>query len=141
MATPDRVEELGNIGSELLFENDHVRVWNMVLEPGESCKMHRHKLDYVWVDVTDSTKELLWPGERRILTHKDGHVSYQTVGRKGRDYDTGIKNVGDSTSRQIVIEFVGQSATEEPGVPMTNGREGMAFPDGDPDEVKHVGAS
>ena len=40
-----RGEVSRNVGSELLFENDRVRVWSMTLAPGESCEYHRHEND------------------------------------------------------------------------------------------------
>ncbi len=39
--------QLGNVGTRLLFENERVKIWEMVLEPGESSDPHRHTLDYV----------------------------------------------------------------------------------------------
>jgi len=39
--------ELGNVATRLLFENERVKVWEMLLEPGESSDLHRHGLDYV----------------------------------------------------------------------------------------------
>jgi len=30
-----------NIGTELLFENERIRVWSMVLQPGEESPLHR----------------------------------------------------------------------------------------------------
>ena len=139
MTSKTRETELGDIGTEILFENDRIRVWDMVLEPGESSRMHRHLQDYVWIDVGHSKKELLWPGERRLLSHDDGYVSYQVVGKAGRDYDTGIKNIGESRSRQVVIEFLGESASDEPRAPETNLRQSVEFPDGKPSNVRFVG--
>jgi hypothetical protein len=43
--TDERV--LGPIGTEVIFENDRVRVWEMRLEPGERSATHRHDLDYM----------------------------------------------------------------------------------------------
>jgi quercetin dioxygenase-like cupin family protein len=37
----------GPIATHLRFENEHVRVWEMDLAPGQMCGLHRHKLDYV----------------------------------------------------------------------------------------------
>jgi len=48
------VEPRTNIGTELLFENEAVRVWSMELAPGEESPYHVHKLDYVYVYVTPS---------------------------------------------------------------------------------------
>jgi quercetin dioxygenase-like cupin family protein len=41
------MDELGNVATRLLLENDRVKVWEMVLEPGESSDLHRHTMDYV----------------------------------------------------------------------------------------------
>jgi len=40
-------DELGNVATRLLLENDRVKVWEMVLAPGESSDLHRHTMDYV----------------------------------------------------------------------------------------------
>lgn len=50
MADPDRTE-LGPIGDRVLFEDDQIRVWDMVLEPGERSPLHHHEHDYVVVVV------------------------------------------------------------------------------------------
>ena len=38
---------LGQVADRVLFENDRVRIWEMVLEPGESSDLHEHTLDYL----------------------------------------------------------------------------------------------
>ena len=43
--------ELGPIGDRVLFEDEQIRVWEMVLEPGERSPMHHHEHDYVVVVV------------------------------------------------------------------------------------------
>jgi hypothetical protein len=48
----ERNEYNGSVGSELLLENERVRVWEIRLEPGERLPVHRHVLDYFWVAVT-----------------------------------------------------------------------------------------
>jgi predicted metal-dependent enzyme (double-stranded beta helix superfamily) len=45
----DRV--LGDIGSKVIFEDDRVRVWKLVLAPGEESAVHRHDLDHLLVQV------------------------------------------------------------------------------------------
>ena len=47
--TEERV--LGPIGTEVVFENDRVRVWEMRLAPGEASAVHRHELDYMLVQL------------------------------------------------------------------------------------------
>jgi mannose-6-phosphate isomerase-like protein (cupin superfamily) len=39
--------ELGNVATRILFENERVNVWEMLLEPGEASDLHRHGLDYL----------------------------------------------------------------------------------------------
>lgn len=46
---PEVTEELGDIATRVLFENDRVRVWQMTLAPGERSARHRHDLDYLLV--------------------------------------------------------------------------------------------
>ena len=42
-------EELGDVATRMLYENDRVRVWEMALAPGERSAKHRHDLDYLLV--------------------------------------------------------------------------------------------
>jgi mannose-6-phosphate isomerase-like protein (cupin superfamily) len=42
-------DELGDVATRVLHENDRVRVWELVLEPGERSARHRHELDYLLV--------------------------------------------------------------------------------------------
>ena len=48
-----RVEDpdLGPIATQIVYEDEHVRIWTHHLEPGEAGPQHRHDLDYVIVDV------------------------------------------------------------------------------------------
>jgi hypothetical protein len=40
------------VGTRLLLENDHARVWEIRLAPGERLTFHRHVLDYCWTCVS-----------------------------------------------------------------------------------------
>ena len=44
-------EPLGDIASEVLFENDKVKIWNLIVKPGEASGWHLHGNDYVTVVV------------------------------------------------------------------------------------------
>lgn len=56
---------LGPIGDRVLFEDERIRVWEMVLEPGQRSPMHHHENDYVVVVVEGDhvTVEPLESGE------------------------------------------------------------------------------
>ena len=47
--TTDRV--LGGIGTNVLYENDRVRIWQLRLAPGQESAVHRHELDHILVQV------------------------------------------------------------------------------------------
>lgn len=43
--------ELGPIGDRVLFEDERIRIWEMILEPGERSPLHHHENDYIVVIV------------------------------------------------------------------------------------------
>jgi quercetin dioxygenase-like cupin family protein len=47
--TPERV--LGPIGTKVLYEDEHVRVWRLALAPGQESAIHRHDLDHLLIQV------------------------------------------------------------------------------------------
>ncbi len=42
-------DPVGDVGSQILFEDDRVRIWQLVLEPGDASDFHRHDHDYYLV--------------------------------------------------------------------------------------------
>ena len=42
-------EPLGGVGSNVLFEDDRVKIWDMHLKPGEASDLHHHQNDYYLV--------------------------------------------------------------------------------------------
>ncbi len=93
-----------DIGTELLFENDVVRVWSMTLEPGQSMPYHAHRLDYLYVYVTPSRIAFMeTPGQvKETRDYGDGYVNYISVG-DGTAHE--IRNDADIPHRQILVEF------------------------------------
>jgi hypothetical protein len=97
------------VGTTLLFESERVRVWEMVLEPGESSGVHTHVNDYVFVYVTPGNElEVRVPGQPAALTLAgDGFVSHTRVGDAGDARLTHeLVNVGDTTHRQVLVELL-----------------------------------
>lgn len=114
------------IGTELLFENERLRVWDMTLEPGQATDLHRHDNDYLFVYVTDDNRlDIEMPsGDVIHAESPDGAVAYWEVGAADPPphYTHRARNVGDRAHRQILVEFLGPSASEEPRGPITNDR-------------------
>ena len=91
-------KELGEIASVVLFENERVKIWNLIVEPGEASDWHLHGRDYVTV-VVESNGGLdaqYADGTGNVSTNTVGdwtyHDSHQ-VHRVVNDRDTRYKNV------------------------------------------------
>ena len=114
------MEPSTNIGTELLFENDAVRVWSMELAPGQESPYHVHKLDYVYVYVTPSRLTFMGePGQvEHVRDYGDGYVRYTAVGDGIRHQ---ISNVGDRPHRQVLVELKAPHASASTS---DNGRHG-----------------
>jgi quercetin dioxygenase-like cupin family protein len=80
---PTRENPCGPIGTEILFENDQVRVWDMQVPPGGKKAWHHHTLDYVIINVTGRKIELEnVQGHSFIANDKVGGVIWRDAGEK-----------------------------------------------------------
>lgn len=98
---------LGDIGTEVIFENERVRIWRMHLEPGERSAVHRHDLDYILVllngDRIAAEPEVDTAGpvtERLEADVVPGATVYLTRG----GVETAV-NVGAEPYDEIIIEL------------------------------------
>ena len=99
--------ELGAVGTRLVWENERVRIWEMVLEPGQRSAIHEHTLDYLLIPFA---------GNRiGVEVEPDTAGAYREsadfpvpVG-KARFIDRGgietAVNTGTETYREILIEL------------------------------------
>lgn len=67
---------LGDPGT-LLFENDRIRIWELVMKPGETCNWHVHEYDHLLV-VTEGASIEAWraDGNTGKLDIPDNQVLY-----------------------------------------------------------------
>ena len=103
--TEERV--LGPIGTEVVFENDRVRVWEMRLAPGEDSAVHRHELDYLLVQIDGDTIAGI-PEPDTGGHYKDyieGKVEPGTAVFIERGGIETARNVGDKPYHEILIEL------------------------------------
>ena len=100
--TETREGEHNPIGTELLFEDDRVRVWQIVLEPGQEAGFHTHYLDYTTITLEGDVVE---------RHNEDGTIDRNEVrpGRVGRWYQStrrhGLRNVGAKRFRNVIVEL------------------------------------
>ncbi len=112
-ATDDFVDELeaapGNfdVGTTVWFENERIRVWEILLQPGERGAFHSHVTNYFWTVVE---------GSRGLQRFADGTFivrDYLVGETKYLEHtpDTALihdlENVGDTTLRFVTVELLG----------------------------------
>ncbi len=92
------------VGTQLLFENERVRVWDLRLAPGESTGLHRHEHDYLYVVIGDGRLQAADAegnrGEARDM--QDGEVRFSAL--EGEAVHEAF-NVGAGPWRNIVVEL------------------------------------
>lgn len=112
-----------DVGTEVLFENARVRMWKMVLAPGESSAMHRHLHDHVFVYANDSLMEGRYADSDEVVSQPsaEGFVYYREVGPDGLPPHQ-LTNVGTEPSTHYILELLGESASDAPTEPEHNAR-------------------
>jgi len=73
----------GPVATHLRLENEHVRVWEMALGPGEICGLHRHTLDYVLYIVEGG----------RIAVESPGMTSNRFPGQSIYELEVGARAI------------------------------------------------
>ena len=99
MASGDR--NLGEIATQLILENDKVRIWNLVVAPGESSDWHLHENDYVTVVVEGGNLDVEYNnGSVASSPSQIGSWSFHGDHRIHR-----VTNNTNSTYRNVLIEL------------------------------------
>jgi hypothetical protein len=105
MATEERV--LGDMGDTIIFENDRVRIWELVIPPGGDSNVHKHDLDYVLVQLGGDRVAAVPEPDTKSLYNEymeadvvPGQVLY--IERGGVET---ARNVGKVPYSEIIIEL------------------------------------
>jgi quercetin dioxygenase-like cupin family protein len=96
------VVELGEIGTAIVFENEHVRVWEVRLEPREVQDWHQHHHPYLIVGIEGAVNcmEFLDGSEPRRMHETPGRVVYRDAGTVHK-----LTNVGDTRYVNRIVEL------------------------------------
>jgi len=100
------MEQFGEVGSSILFENDRVRIWEIDLLPGEELPMHHHDLDYSVV-VIEGDRIAGIPAEGSSGKHVEADVSRQQTFSLKRGGTERAVNIGTKRFYEIQIELKG----------------------------------
>jgi hypothetical protein len=104
------------VGTKLIFENEKVKVWELVLNPGEEIVLHRHALEYMFYVITGSTIAVYDVDDQQIINFKVASgdtMAFCPDGDFLRCLDGAIsdlpaihsaKNIGESIYREILVE-------------------------------------
>jgi beta-alanine degradation protein BauB len=91
------------VGTELLYETPEVRVWNLVLQAGQSTPQHQHECDYIYVVIAPGDTETVYSdGTGHRHQDKAGEAVYVK-----RDAAHVLVNHGDSTYVNVIVELLG----------------------------------
>ncbi len=90
------------IGTEMVFEDEHVRIWRIDLQPGEVAALHTHILDYTTVVVEGS-----------IVERPNGDGTVDRIEVKPGDFmrwhqgtqTHSLRNIGPGRFRNVIIEM------------------------------------
>lgn len=107
-ASPART--LGPIGTQVLFENDAIRVWAVVVEPGSRQPWHRHLLPYLIVPLTGGDIEIeSVDGVVRRPKETVGEVIWRSAGELHE-----LRNIGSLVYRNILVEMKSTESNASP---------------------------
>ena len=59
---------MAGVGTEKVFENERVIVWNFELAPGEETQMHTHENDYMWYAISGAPLQVFDKEENDLGT-------------------------------------------------------------------------
>jgi len=67
---------MAGVGSNVVFEDDKIKVWEFALEPGERTPVHTHELEYVFYVIDGSSLEVFDEDGKfvTLLPFEDGDV-------------------------------------------------------------------
>lgn len=94
---------LGPVGQAVIFENEHARVWEITLAPGESQTWHRHENPYLVLALegADNRIDPASGGEPRIVQEEAGGVVFRPAGEVHM-----LTNQGTTTYRSRLVELL-----------------------------------
>jgi predicted metal-dependent enzyme (double-stranded beta helix superfamily) len=103
----DAARALGPIGTNVVYEDERVRVWRLKLAPGQDSAPHRHDLDHLLIQVRGDRIAVIpepdTAGPYRDRLDADvmpGFVTY--VPRGGVET---ARNIGDEQYLEIIVEL------------------------------------
>jgi len=110
---------MAGVGTEKVFENDKVIVWNFVLQPGEETPLHTHEHAYMWYAIAGAPLQVfdeqgndlgtleVPTGAVYSLKLDNGFLEVLSEPGKGVRVPARhkAKNVGPTPYREVLVEY------------------------------------
>ena len=94
------------VGSCVLLENERVRVWEIVLEPGERLPFHRHRTSYFYRAHADGLVQVRLPdGTLAVYEERADAVAYHEIGPDDLVVHD-LENVGPGRLEYTTVELL-----------------------------------
>ena len=94
-------KELGDVGTKFVYENEHVKVWDLVLEPGQASPWHHHAMNYLFIITEPGTlRAELDDGTSSEREYKLGEV---VMGQKNAVHR--VINTGSARYSNAIVEL------------------------------------
>lgn len=98
-------DEIGGVGSRIIFEDERIRAWELILEPGEASDLHRHDYDYYLAifegDFVAGVVPAGGPMESFVGIVPD-EGNFVRIPKGGVEW---AYNVGEKTYREVIFEL------------------------------------
>ena len=94
-------KRLGDVGTRFVYENEHVKVWDLVLESGEASSWHHHLMHYVFVVTEPGTLRAEY--EDGIATERHYNLGEVVMGEK--DSVHRVINTGQARYSNAIVEM------------------------------------
>ena len=98
-------DPLGDVAGTVLWEDDRVKIWELVLEPGEASDLHHHEHDYYLVIMEGDYVAGVSPKDGDVLSFVGkvpANGNTVAIPKGGTEW---AFNVGEKTYREILIEL------------------------------------
>jgi len=98
---------LGDVGTRVVYEDEHVRVWQLRLAPGEDSAIHRHELDHLLIQVAgDRIAVIPEPDtEGPYRDYLEADVVPGAIVHVGRGGVETARNVGRRNYLEVIVEL------------------------------------
>lgn len=94
------------VGTKLWFENDHIKVWEVRLQPGERGAFHAHTRRYFWTVVEGGVGRQRSPdGTYKVRRYDLGETNYsEHTPEDAMIHD--FENAGETQIRFVTVELL-----------------------------------